>query len=116
MTQLVVEKQTLLESLDNDVEFLKTVIGIFLADCPQMMEEIRAAATEHVPTRIMSAAHALKGSVSFFGAKGAVEAARVLESMGRQGNLESLNEALSVLEREMVLVLSALNGIAMEVA
>jgi hypothetical protein len=34
MTQLVVEKQALLESVENDGEFLKTLIGIFLADCP----------------------------------------------------------------------------------
>jgi hypothetical protein len=35
MTQLVVEKQALLASLGNDVDFLRIVIGIFVTDCPE---------------------------------------------------------------------------------
>jgi HPt (histidine-containing phosphotransfer) domain-containing protein len=116
MTELVVERKALLESLDNDAEFLKTLIGIFLADCPGMMAEIRLAVAAREPTRVMSASHALKGSVSFFGAKSAVEAARILESMGKQEKLEGIDEALGVLEREIALVLSALEGIAKEAA
>ena len=114
MTQLVVEKKTLLESMQNDTEFLKTVIGIFLADCPGMLAAIRAAVAARVPAQIMSASHALKGSVSFFGAKSAVEAARVLESMGKEEKLEEVNGALVVLEREIALVLFALEEIAKE--
>jgi HPt (histidine-containing phosphotransfer) domain-containing protein len=66
------------------------------------------------PHEVMSASHALKGSVSVFGAKSAVEAARILESMGQQEELEGVNEALCVLEREMALVSFALEGIAKE--
>jgi|HubBroStandDraft_6_1064221.scaffolds.fasta_scaffold34869_2 HPt (histidine-containing phosphotransfer) domain-containing protein len=116
MTQLVVDRKALLESMDNDAEFLKTVIGIFLADCPGMMAEIRLAVTARDPTRVMSASHALKGSVSFFVAKSAVEAARTLESMGKEEKLEGINEALCVLEREIALVLCTLEAIGKEAA
>jgi HPt (histidine-containing phosphotransfer) domain-containing protein len=116
MTQLVVERKALLESMDNDAEFLKTVIGIFLADCPGMMADIRSAVSARDATRVMSASHALKGSVSFFLAKSAVEAARILESMGKEEKLEGINEALCVLEREMALVLFALEAIGKEAA
>jgi HPt (histidine-containing phosphotransfer) domain-containing protein len=116
MTQLVVERKVLLESLENDAEFLKTVVGIFLADCPGMLAKIRAAVAARDPVQIMSASHALKGSVSFFGAQSAVEAAQILESMGRQDKLEGVNEALCVLDREMALVLFALEEIAKEPA
>jgi two-component system, sensor histidine kinase and response regulator len=111
MTQLVVERKSLLESVENDAEFLHTVIGIFLADYPGMLAKIRAAVAAHDPTQVMSASHALKGSVSFFGAKCAVETARILESMGKQEKLEGLNEALCALEREMALVVFALEKI-----
>jgi len=114
MTPLVVEKKALLESLENDAEFLKTVIGIFLADCPGMLASIRAGVGAHDPHKVMNASHALKGSVSVFGAKSAVEAAQTLESMGKQENLEGVNEALCMLEQEMALVLFALEEIAKE--
>ena len=114
MTQLVLERKALLESMDNDAEFLKTIIGIFLADCPGMLAEIRLAVAARDPAQVMSASHALKGSVSSFGANSAVEAARILESMGKQEKLEGVNEALFVLEREMALVLFALEEIAKE--
>lgn len=114
MTQLVLDRKTLLERMDNDAEFLKTVIGIFLADYPGMLAAIRLAVAARDPTQVMNASHALKGSVSSFGANSAVEAARILESMGKQKKLEGVNEALCVLEREMALVLFALGEIARE--
>jgi two-component system, sensor histidine kinase and response regulator len=116
MTQLAVDRKFLLESVENDAAFLKTVIGIFLTDCPGVLAKIRAAVAAHDPVQVMSASHALKGSVSFFGAKSAVEAARILESMGRQAKLEGVDEALSMLEREMVPVLFALEEIAKDPA
>jgi two-component system, sensor histidine kinase and response regulator len=116
MTSLVVEKKALLESMENDAEFLKTLIGIFLADYPRMLAAIRAGVDAHDPHEVMSASHALRGSISVFGAKSAVEAAWILESMGKQEKVEGLNEALCVLEREMALVLFALEGIAKEYA
>jgi two-component system, sensor histidine kinase and response regulator len=112
MTSLPVEKQALLESMGNDVEFLQKVIGIFLADCPEMLGTIRSGVAAGDPVKVMAASHDLKGSVSFFGANSAVEAARILECMGKEKKLEGLSEALCVLEREMSLVLSALEDIA----
>jgi HPt (histidine-containing phosphotransfer) domain-containing protein len=114
VTQLVVQRRALLESMENDAEFLKAVIGVFLADCPGMLAEIRAAVAARDATRVMSASHALKGSVSFFGVQRAVEAARILESMGKEEELQGANEALCVLEREMALVVLALEEIAKE--
>ena len=114
MTQLVVEKKALLESLENDGEFLKTLIGIFLADCPGKLAAIRAAVVARDPCEVMKASHSLKGSVSVFGAKSAVDAAQNLESIGREGKLEGLGEAFAQLEREMALVTFALEEIAKE--
>jgi two-component system, sensor histidine kinase and response regulator len=114
MTSLVVEKKALLESLENDAEFLKTLIGIFLADCPGMLTAIRSGVAAQNPHDVMSASHALKGSVSVFGAKSAIEAAQILESMGKLEKLDGVNEALCVLEREMALVVFTLEAIAKE--
>jgi len=112
MIQPVVEKQALLESLDNDAGFLKEIIGTFLADSPKMLAEIRSGVAACDPVKVMSASHTLRGCVSCFAAKGAVEAASILESMGRQEKLEGAKEALCALERELALVSSALEEIA----
>jgi HPt (histidine-containing phosphotransfer) domain-containing protein len=114
MTQLVVEKQALLATLGNDIDFLKRVIGIFLADCPAMLTEIRLAVSARDPVHLKDAAHALKGSVSYFGVKNVVDATQTLESMGKQEELTGVEEALCLLEREMSLVLLALTQIASE--
>jgi len=114
MTQLVVEKKALLESMENDGEFLKTLIGIFLADCPGKLAAIRAGVVAHDPGEVMKASHSLKGSVGVFAAKRAVDAAQNLEDMGREGKQEGLGEAFALLEQEMALVSLALEGIAKE--
>src|ERR1700737_2880073 len=112
MTQLVGGRKALLESLENDAEFLKTLIGIFLADCPGKLAAIRAAVVAHDPREVMQASHSLKGSVSVFGAKSAVDATQNLESMGREGKREGLSEAFALVEQEMALVSFALEEIA----
>jgi len=113
--QAVIDRKALLESMENDAEFLIKVIGIFLADCPAMMGDIRTGVAARDSIRIMTASHALRGSVSQFGAKSAVEAARILESMGRQAKLEDIDKAFRVLERGMALVLWSLKDIEKEI-
>jgi two-component system, sensor histidine kinase and response regulator len=112
MAQLVVERKALLEYLGDDTQLLQEVIGIFLADSPGMLAAIRSAVTAHSPIDIMKAAHALKGSLGVFGAENAVATAQKLESMGRDGNIDGSVDTLSILEREMLLVTSALDEIA----
>jgi len=112
MAQLVVERKALLEYLGDDTQLLQEVIGIFLADCPGMLAAIRFAVMARSPIDIMKAAHALKGSLGVFGAKNAVATAQKLESMGHDGNIDGSVDTLSILEREMLLVTSALDEIA----
>lgn len=112
MTQLIMDKSALLESLGNDEEFLRKIIGIFLADYPGILAEIRSGVSLGDPSQIMNASHALRGAVSYFGAESATEAARTLESMGKLGNLENVRAALAVLEREIARVSLALEEIA----
>src|SRR5579864_8652825 len=104
MRQPIMEKKALLEIMENDAEFLKTLIGIFLADCPGKLAAIRAGVVAHDSLEIMKASHSLKGAVSVFGAESAVNAAQNLESMGREGKQEEFSGAFALLEQEMTLV------------
>jgi HPt (histidine-containing phosphotransfer) domain-containing protein len=102
----------LLDSLGNDTQLLREVIGVFLADCPARLKELKAAITARNPEQIIRASHSLRGSASTFGAEAVVEAARQLESMGQQGKLEGVDDAFATLERELALVRKALEEIA----
>jgi hypothetical protein len=61
MTQLVGENKALLKSMENDSDFLKTLIGIFLAGCPGKLAAIRAAGVAHDPRVVMQASHGATG-------------------------------------------------------
>ena len=112
MTEPAMERKALLEYLDNDPQLLKEVVGIFLADCPGRIAELRTAVTAHDSNQIARGSHALLGSLATFGAKRAVEAARELESIGRQGEMEGVDEAFCALEREFALVTFFLEKVA----
>jgi two-component system sensor histidine kinase/response regulator len=115
MMPIVVDKRALLENMENDAVFLKNVIGVFLADYPSMLAEIHGGAATGDPVRIMNAAHALRGSVSLFGAKNATAALQLLEVMGKEGKLEGVNQAVCMLEGELALVSLALKEIATDI-
>jgi len=114
MAHPVVEKKPLLESVENDAGFLKILIRIFLADCPIKLAAIRVGVVGRDSEEVMKASHSLRGSVSVFGAKSAVDAAQNLESMGREGKQQGLGEAFALLEHEIALVTLALEAIANE--
>ncbi len=65
------------------------------------MQQIRTAIRVGNATDLQRAAHTLKGSIRFFGAESAAEAALQLETMGRTRELLRVEDAWSVLINEM---------------
>ena len=112
MAQSIAERNALLESLGDDADLLREVIDTFLAVYPERLRKLQAAVTARDAEKIMQGSHSLRGSVSTFGAKSAVEAAETLESMGRQGKVAGVDEAFAKLEREMALVRADLEEMA----
>ncbi|MBI3696273.1 MAG: response regulator, partial [Acidobacteria bacterium] len=95
------DRAVVLTRLDGDRKLLHDLAKLFLSDCPRMLTAIRKAVTTGDPEAIRAGAHALKGSVANFAAKGAFEAASRLEMIGRQGNLAEAGGALASLEIEV---------------
>jgi HPt (histidine-containing phosphotransfer) domain-containing protein len=95
-----------------DEQLVRELAGVFLCESPKWLAEMRTAIAEGSPSRLQIAAHTLKGAAGLFAAKPALEAARKLEALGRQGNLSEAEEAWSALEQEVGRLRPALTSIA----
>ena len=88
----------LLETIDDDVDFLRKFVGQFLEDSQKILGQIRESILCRDSETLTRASHSLKGAVSHFGAQPAFEAARTMEFLGRDGDLEKASGALDELE------------------
>ena len=92
----------LLARFDGDIELLKELAGIFLQECPRMLDEIRAALGTADLRALERAAHTLKGSVGNFAMPGPWETAQRLELLAKSGQLSGAQEIFHVLEQQIV--------------
>jgi two-component system sensor histidine kinase/response regulator len=90
-----------LERTDGSVELLREVAGLFQEECPRLLGEMRRALEARDPIALQRSAHALKGSVSNFGAPRAATAAARLEDTARSAPLDELRDLSRVLETEV---------------
>lgn len=99
---------SLLARVGGDPKLLRSVTRTFLGDYPAKLRKIEQAIARKNAPALASAAHAMKGAVAIFGAVDAVESARDLQQMGREGNLarapaafRKLDEALARLNAKL---------------
>ncbi|HVC94083.1 MAG TPA: PAS domain S-box protein [Pirellulales bacterium] len=90
-----------LDRLQGDRELLEELVDVFRGEYPKLLGQVRDAVAASDAGKLKLAAHTLKGALSNFAARDAMEAARLLEQMGKQGNLAGADGALAALEREL---------------
>ena len=98
---------------DGNRRLLREIVRLFLADCPQRLAEIKDAIRRGDAVALGRAAHTLKGSVGNFAAKNAFAAAQRLETMGRDGDLDTASDACVTLESELALLTGELRELTM---
>jgi two-component system sensor histidine kinase/response regulator len=91
----------LLARFDGDGELLKELAGIFLQECPKMLDEIRVAQCAGDATLLERAAHTLKGSVGNFALSGAWETAQRLELLAKSGEVSGAEDTIHTLEQQL---------------
>ena len=95
----VFDGQSVLERVDGDWELLEQLVTLFLDSSPNLMAEIQDAIEHRDSSALHRAAHSLKGSVANLGGTAAQEAAMKLEQLGREGDMQDVDEAyLSLVE------------------
>ncbi len=87
-----------LERVGGDADLLREVVHLFLETCPAQMTAVHTALAQRNAAALQCSAHALKGSLSIFGAQAAYEAAARLERLARAGELDQAEQAWLALE------------------
>ena len=85
---------------EGDDSFLKEIIGIFIEDTPQRIQELRTAFAASDQTTFSRAAHSIKGSASNLGALRLRAVAEKLEHSSKQQGLAQLDQMIPELEAE----------------
>ena len=95
-----------------DEKLLKRMIQTFLRDTPKRVAGIAATIRKKNPEALASLAHALKGSISIFGAEEARKYSQELQEIGRSGDLSRAPEIAGLLKEEIAKLQVNLRGYA----
>jgi len=98
-------------SLDETRVVLAEFVGMFTAQAPARIAEIRAAVQEGDLARVASVAHSLKGASGNLGARLVAEVSKRLEHAGRSGDAAQMLADVSELEARFVEAEAALRAL-----
>ena len=97
----VFNQAELMRIVGDDLEFVKELLTCFFDVIPAQMNKIRQAITDQDATSVSNNAHAIKGAAGNIRAEATSKEARVLEEMGKGGDLSAATESLRILEAEL---------------
>lgn len=104
----------LLARVDGDEKLLKRMIATFLRDTPKRLTEIATALRKKAAGEAAALAHALKGSISIFGAEAARNYSQELQERARDGDVAAARQLLAPLNEEIANLLENLRGYAQQ--
>jgi len=97
----LLDQEWLLARVGGDAGLLSELVDLFLLEYPRLLDTLGEAVTKEDAPTLIEAAHALKGSLAYFGDSAALEAVSQLEAMGNTGNLVDSPRALDRLVVEL---------------
>ncbi len=106
------DEPALLRGVAGDRKLLRELVEIFLEDAPPQIAAMRAAVAKRDAAQLAIAAHSIKSSVGIFSKSAVFEAARTLESQGRESDLRGAKETLARLESELAQLTESLTSLA----
>jgi two-component system sensor histidine kinase/response regulator len=86
------------EITGGDAEFIAELLGDFVSQTPELMEQIATAVAQGDAATLGKAAHTLKGSARAIGADEFAAIAFELEQAGKRGDLSNAPDALQRLQ------------------
>ena len=111
---VAVNLDELLLRVENDLDLLGELIGIFREEFPRLLQCLQDSITREDMKNVEAASHALKGMLSGLSVTQAAATASRLEQMGREGKTSGLTDALTLLESEVAQLLPELDAYTAE--
>jgi len=108
------KRDKLLRAFDDDMEFLREAVGMFLEDYPPMIAAIENSLTVQDHEELGRTAHGLKGMLGNFQADEAVGHAFALEAMGKTKSFDGGNDIFNRLVHEVTKLETALKRLIEE--
>jgi HPt (histidine-containing phosphotransfer) domain-containing protein len=99
--QVGVNLPELLLRVENDLDLLDELIGIFKEDFPRLLQLLKESISREDIRNVEVTSHALKGMLSALSVTRAAAIASRLEQMARDGKTEGLTDVLILIEREV---------------
>jgi PAS domain S-box-containing protein len=90
-----------LQSVEDDQALLRDVIGVFLDECPMLLQDLDKAIDRADAAALRLAAHTVKGATRIFGNRALTEIAKVLEERGARQQLDDAPELTRKLRGEL---------------
>ncbi len=87
-----IDKNVIKEAFDQDWDFFREVVDLFVTDYPQMIEGLKAMLSSGDAVAFSRYAHSIKGMVGLFKAEETSHLAQTLEIKGKTGSLNGLSE------------------------
>jgi CheY-like chemotaxis protein len=106
-----VDREKLVASFGGKADIVADVVAVFLADTPNTLGRLRAAARARDANEVAAAAHAIKGAAGLFSQGKAFECARRLEKVARAGDWSSLDALCTDLETAVSELTEELRGV-----
>jgi CheY-like chemotaxis protein/HPt (histidine-containing phosphotransfer) domain-containing protein len=85
----------------DDHELVREMVDSFVRDVPRLMHELHSAASAGDAPAVAASAHSLKGAAAAVSAEPARRLAEQVETIGRSGELDSLESHLDALQRQV---------------
>jgi signal transduction histidine kinase/CheY-like chemotaxis protein len=104
--------ETLLARVAGDEKLAGKTIATFLRDTPKRIAALQKALQSNDAATVASVAHALKGSISIFGAPVAVDYSRQLQDSARMNDLRAASGLFRQLQEEIAKLEANLRGYA----
>ena len=96
----VMDRDVSLRRLGGNEQLLASLIGFFLEDAPQLMQQLHDAAQEADAKKLAHRAHSLKGLAATFEAIPFQRLAAEIEAMASDGNTQQATQSIAKLEVE----------------
>ncbi|MDD2850706.1 MAG: response regulator [Desulfuromonadaceae bacterium] len=104
------DEADLLERMDHDYHFIKSILKDALIEIPKHIEILRRLGADGNNVTMYKQAHVLKGLASIISSATLRDTAQYIESASKNGDIDSAMDMLSALEQQTLLIRTAIEG------